>query len=39
VAIDDQIGTPAAWQAHDPAALTARRQYVTSLGITRPGTC
>jgi hypothetical protein len=25
VAIDDQIGAPAAWQVHDPAVLTARR--------------
>jgi putative restriction endonuclease len=29
-AIDDQIGAPAAWQFNDPAALTARRQYVTA---------
>ena len=31
VAIDDQIGAPAAWQFNDPAALTARRQYVTAV--------
>ena len=31
VAIDDQIGAPAAWQLNDPAALTARRQYVTAV--------
>src|SRR2546425_12705995 len=31
VAIDDQIGAPAAWQFTDPAALTARRQYVTAV--------
>src|SRR5712692_695750 len=31
VAIDDQIGAPAAWQVNDPAALTARRQYVTAV--------
>src|SRR2546428_7306929 len=30
-AIDDQIGAPAAWQFNDPAALTARRQYVTAV--------
>jgi len=30
VAIDDQVGAPAAWQFNDPAALTARRQYVTA---------
>ena len=29
--IDDQIGAPAAWQLNDPAALTARRQYVTAV--------
>jgi len=34
VAIDDQIGAPAAWQVNDPAALTARRQYVTA--VVRP---
>ena len=31
VAIDDQIGVPAAWQVNNPAALTARRQYVTAV--------
>ena len=31
VAIDDQVGTAAAWQFNDPAALTARRQYVTAV--------
>ncbi len=31
VAIDDQVGAPAAWQFNDPAALTARRQYVTAV--------
>ena len=31
VAIDDQVGAPAAWQVNDPAALTARRQYVTTV--------
>jgi putative restriction endonuclease len=31
VAIDDQIGTATAWQFNDPAALTARRQYVTAI--------
>ncbi len=31
VAIDGQIGAPAAWQVNDPAALTARRQYVTAV--------
>jgi len=31
VAIDDQVGAPAAWQGNDPAALTARRQYVTAV--------
>ena len=31
VAIDDQVGATAAWQFHDPAALTARRQYVTAV--------
>src|SRR2546426_7313864 len=31
VAIDDQIGAPAVWQLNDPAALTARRQYVTAV--------
>jgi len=31
VAIDDQVGTSAAWQVNDPAALTARRQYVTAV--------
>jgi len=31
VAIDDQIGAPAAWQVNDPALLTARRQYVTAV--------
>jgi len=31
VAIDDQIGAPAARQFNDPAALTARRQYVTAV--------
>jgi putative restriction endonuclease len=31
VAIDDQVGAPAAWQVNDPAALTARRQYVTAV--------
>src|SRR4029453_6898265 len=36
VAIDDQVGAPAAWQVHDPAALTARRQYVTAVVRQRP---
>jgi putative restriction endonuclease len=31
VAIDDQVGALAAWQFSDPAALTARRQYVTAV--------
>jgi putative restriction endonuclease len=31
VAIDDQVGAPTAWQFNDPAALTARRQYVTAV--------
>jgi putative restriction endonuclease len=31
VAIDDQIAAAAAWQFRDPAALTARRQYVTAV--------
>ena len=31
MAIDDQIGAPAAWQLNDPAVLTARRQYVTAV--------
>jgi putative restriction endonuclease len=31
VAIDDQVGTLAARQVNDPAALTARRQYVTAV--------
>jgi len=31
VAIDDQVGAPAAWQVNDPAALTARRQYLTAV--------
>lgn len=31
LAIDDQVGTPTAWQVNDPAALTARRQYVTAV--------
>jgi len=31
VAIDDQLATSAAWQFNDPAALTARRQYVTAV--------
>ena len=31
VAIDDQIGAPAAWQLNDPSVLTARRQYVTAV--------
>lgn len=31
VAIDDQASAPAAWQVNDPAALTARRQYVTAV--------
>lgn len=31
VAIDDQVGASAAWQAHDPTALTARRQYITAV--------
>ena len=30
VAIDDQVGTPTVWQFNDPAALNARRQYVTA---------
>src|SRR2546426_2474557 len=28
---NDRIGAPAAWQFNDPAALTARRQYVTAV--------
>src|SRR4029453_14424054 len=31
VAIDAQVDVPAAWQANDPAALAARRQYVTAV--------
>jgi len=31
VAIDDQVGAPAAWQVNDPAALTAQRQYLTAV--------
>jgi putative restriction endonuclease len=31
LAIDDQIGPPSAWQINDPAALNARRQYVTAV--------
>ena len=31
VAIDAQVDAPAAWQVNDPAALTARRQYVTAV--------
>src|SRR2546428_4115677 len=31
VAIDDQVDAPAVWQFTDPAALTARRQYVTAV--------
>jgi putative restriction endonuclease len=31
VAIDDQLGAPTAWQVRDPAALIARRQYVTAV--------
>jgi putative restriction endonuclease len=31
VAIDAQVDAPAAWQLNDPAALTARRQYVTAV--------
>ena len=31
VAIDAQVGAPAAWQVNDPAALIARRQYVTAV--------
>ena len=31
VAIDDQVGSPGVWQVNDPAALTARRQYVTAV--------
>jgi putative restriction endonuclease len=31
VAMDDQVGAPTVWQVHDPAALTARRQYVTAV--------
>src|SRR2546426_11182848 len=31
VAIDDQIGAPAAWQFNDTAALTAWRRYVTAV--------
>src|SRR6266850_1515631 len=31
VAIDDEIGAPTVWQFTDPAALTARRQYVTAV--------
>ena len=31
VAIDDQVGAPGVWQVNDPAALTARRQYVTAV--------
>src|SRR5258708_6137832 len=35
VAIDDQVVAPAAWEFNDPAALTARRQYVTA-GVRQP---
>lgn len=31
VAMDDELGAPAAWQFNDPAAITARRQYVTAV--------
>jgi putative restriction endonuclease len=31
VAIDDQVEAPTAWQFNDPAASTARRQYVTAV--------
>ena len=31
VAIDDQVGSPAIWEVNDPAALTARRRYVTAV--------
>ena len=31
VAIDAQVDAPAVWQVNDPAALTARRQYVTAV--------
>jgi putative restriction endonuclease len=31
VAIDDQVAAPAASQFNDPAALTARRKYVTAV--------
>jgi putative restriction endonuclease len=31
VAIDDQVGAPTIWQFNDPAALAARRQYVTAV--------
>src|SRR3989454_9920467 len=36
VAIDDQVGASATWQVNDPAALTARRQYVTAVVRQRP---
>jgi hypothetical protein len=39
VAIDDQVGAPAAWRVNDPAALTARRQYVTAVVRQRASTC
>jgi hypothetical protein len=39
VAIDDQVGAPAAWQVNDPAALTARPQYVTAVVQQRASTC
>ncbi|PYO45652.1 MAG: HNH endonuclease [Gemmatimonadetes bacterium] len=31
VAIDDQVGVAGEWQSSDPAALTARRQYITAV--------
>jgi putative restriction endonuclease len=31
VAIDDHVVAPAEWQVNDPAALTARRQYITAV--------
>jgi putative restriction endonuclease len=31
VAVDDRIAAPSTWQAQDPAALTARRAYITAV--------
>jgi putative restriction endonuclease len=31
VAIDDQVAAPEDWQVADPAALIARRQYITAV--------